>query len=281
MIILGWTSKSIGLLFLCNVVSWFGFVLFQTLFADSTNHIKWNNSWYYCILGTRERGQEHHSQRPALGHSSPPTTISVRRSSFCFHLSSPLVAQKNIYISNLFWSKSSISSMIKIMKSLITVECCMYKCLLLCKFDYWELFVTVIYSILHTWMRQMIIDCTYGTFLLFSRCVRGCGGKVGGSQVLTLQTQCKSCVTHTWSLFACDPLCTAEISLPQSPRNDSMFSFSVNGSFVSQQVVYTGRKSLINPKSRYSQYTKSSFFMLAVLFNECWGCYFVLGSAYL
>ena len=109
LIILRWTSKSIGLLFLCNVVSWFGFVLFQSLFADSTNHIKWNNYWYYCILGTRERGQEHHSQCPSLGHSSPPTTISVRRSSFCFHLSSPLVAQKNIYILNLFWSKSIIS----------------------------------------------------------------------------------------------------------------------------------------------------------------------------
>nr|XP_022331159.1 polycystic kidney disease protein 1-like 2 isoform X2 [Crassostrea virginica] len=71
-------------------------------------------------------------------------------------------------------------------------------------------------------------------------CVRGCGAKVGGGQVLTLQTQCKSCETHTWSLLACDPLCSTEISLPQSLRNDSMFSFSVNGSFVSQQVVYTG-----------------------------------------
>lgn len=111
--------------------------------------------------------------------------------------------------------------------------------------------MTVIYSILHTWMRQMIIHCTYETFLLFSRCVRGCGGKVGGGQILTLQTQCKSCETHTWSLFACDPLCSTEISLPQSLRNDTIFSFSVNGSFVSQQVVYTGRESLINPKSRW------------------------------
>lgn len=77
--------------------------------------------------------------------------------------------------------------------------------------------------------------------LIFTRCLSGCGDKVNPGENLTMLSMCRSCETHSWTVYGCGSLCDTEVKVADRPQNESVFSFHVNNSFINQQVVYIGK----------------------------------------